>query len=174
VVFTLFIDEGSPGASSSTVDFHLLRWSFDADDRLAATEARRAFVEALRQGGALEGDIPGAELVFGELLGNVVRYAHGAVEMVLDWSGSRPPVLHALDRGPGFLLVPRLPTDLLSENGRGLFLVSTVAEEFNVTPRDGGGAHARVVLNVRERGHRGNEAADRLVDTAIRPFEGAG
>ena len=65
--------------------------------------------------------------------------------MILDWSGNSP-VLHVLDRGPGFTLVPRLPSDLLSERGRGLYIVWSLADDFNVTERVDGGAHARAVL----------------------------
>ncbi|MGA7356543.1 MAG: ATP-binding protein, partial [Candidatus Cybelea sp.] len=87
-----------------------------------------------------------AELVFGELLGNVARYAPGPIEIIFDW-GEGAPVLHVLDRGPGFKLAPKLPSDLLSEQGRGLYLVWSLAEDFNVTERYDGGSHARAVLN---------------------------
>jgi anti-sigma regulatory factor (Ser/Thr protein kinase) len=89
-----------------------------------------------------------AELVFGELLGNVVRYAPGPIEVMFDWS-EPVPVLHVLDRGPGFTLMPRLPSDLLSERGRGLFIVWSLAEDFNVTERLDGGSHARAVLGTK-------------------------
>ena len=89
-----------------------------------------------------------AELVFGELLGNVVRFAPGPVEIVLNWTHAAAPVLHVLDRGPGFTFAPKLPLDLLSERGRGLYIVWSLAEDFNVTPRHDGGAHARAVLAI--------------------------
>jgi anti-sigma regulatory factor (Ser/Thr protein kinase) len=84
-------------------------------------------------------------LVFGELLGNVVRYASGEVTIVLDMSDEMP-VLHVLDNGYGFEHNPRLPRDLMSERGRGLFLVGAFAEEAHISKRKGGGSHARVVL----------------------------
>ena len=56
-----------------------------------------------------------------------------------------------MDRGPGFVLMPRLPSDLLSERGRGLFLIWSMSEDFNVTKRADGGAHARVVLSPRRK-----------------------
>ena len=52
-----------------------------------------------------------------------------------------------LDRGSGFRLAPKLPSDLLSEQGRGLYIVWSLAEDFNVTERYDGGSHARAVLN---------------------------
>jgi anti-sigma regulatory factor (Ser/Thr protein kinase) len=57
-------------------------------------------------------------------------------------------VFHVLDRGPGFVLAPRLPNDTMSERGRGLFLVWSLADDVNVTRRYGGGAHTRAVLSV--------------------------
>jgi hypothetical protein len=53
-----------------------------------------------------------------------------------------------LDRGPGFAFAPALPSDLLSERGRGLYIVWSLAEDFNVTQRYDGGSHARAVLGI--------------------------
>ena len=86
-----------------------------------------------------------AELAFGELIGNVVRYAPGRLVVLLDVS-AEAPVLHVLDEGPGFEFRPRLPADVLSERGRGLFLATAFADEVSVERRRGGGSHARVVL----------------------------
>ncbi|HEV2641618.1 MAG TPA: ATP-binding protein, partial [Candidatus Elarobacter sp.] len=96
-------------------------------------------------------DVFTSELIFGELLSNTVRYAPGPVEVVLDWGEASTAILHFLDSGPGFVLMPRLPSDLLSERGRGLFLIWSLSEDFNVTKRADGGAHARVVLSPRRK-----------------------
>lgn len=148
VVLTMRLDAPAEGSSSMALSSHVRRWIFDSSDVEAANTARHAFVHALEEGGGDAADLYSAELVFGELLGNVVRYAPGPIEITFDWSGSSP-VLHVLDRGPGFSLVPRLPTDLLSERGRGLFIVWSLSDEFNVTKRFDGGSHARAVLAVR-------------------------
>jgi PAS domain S-box-containing protein len=124
------------------------RWTFDTSDAETAHQARHAFVEALRDGGMSDDETGTAELIFGELLGNVVRYAPGPIDITFDWNDEMP-VLHVLDRGPGFTLVPRLPSDLLSERGRGLYIVWSLAEDFNVTERFDGGSHARAVLGGR-------------------------
>ncbi|MBV8373115.1 MAG: SpoIIE family protein phosphatase [Candidatus Eremiobacteraeota bacterium] len=121
------------------------RWMFDSSDAVSAQEARHAFVADLRGRGMASDTLHTAELIFGELLGNVVRYAPGPIEVMFDWNDNAP-VLHVLDRGPGFTLVPRLPSDLLSERGRGLYIVWALAEDFNVTERFDGGSHARAVL----------------------------
>ncbi len=148
VVLTMRLDAPTEGSSSMALSGHTRRWVFDSSDSETAGVVRHAFVNALMEGGARGEELYAAELVLGELLGNVVRYAPGPIEITFDWSGTAP-VLHVLDRGPGFVLVPRLPTDLLSERGRGLFIVWSLSEDFNVTKRFDGGSHARAVLSVR-------------------------
>jgi anti-sigma regulatory factor (Ser/Thr protein kinase) len=123
-------------------------WSFDST-AAAANGARRAFLACLasKDSGASI-DLAAAELIFGELLGNVVRHAPGPVEIMLDWSGELP-VLHVLDSGPGFRSRrkrERLPVDDLSESGRGLFIVNACATQFSVRNRNGRGTHASATL----------------------------
>jgi PAS domain S-box-containing protein len=127
-----------------------LRWTFDVADREAAATARAAIVDALGRRGVAEVDRTFAELVFAELVGNVKRYAPGAIDVALDLSDEYA-VLHVVDTGAGFQHNARLPTDALAESGRGLFIVSTIAEEFTVTRCPTGGAHARAVLKGRLR-----------------------
>jgi PAS domain S-box-containing protein len=130
-----------------------VRWEFDACDPKRAALVRKRISAILRNQAISHDDIVTAELIFSELIGNAVRYAPGAVEVVFDWIETNP-VLHVLDRGPGFELAPRLPSDLLSEQGRGLFMIWSLAEDCNVTRRPDGGAHARVVLrHARDNGH---------------------
>ena len=123
------------------------RWTFDVADAQAAQAARRSFGEGLSQRGASPEDVSSAEVVFGELVGNVVRYAPGPIEVSVDWSGAAP-VLHVLDKGPGFRHMAILPKDIFSESGRGLFLVSYLTEDFHVSMRPTGGSHARAVLSL--------------------------
>ncbi|HYZ14794.1 MAG TPA: ATP-binding SpoIIE family protein phosphatase, partial [Candidatus Acidoferrum sp.] len=120
------------------------RWVFNANDGERAHRVRYQVLERLREAGFSAKDLPGAELVFGELIGNVFRYAGGPVEVILDISGDAP-VLHVLDSGHGFEFRPRLP-ELYAEHGRGLFLVNAFADEFSIERRSTGGSHARVVL----------------------------
>jgi anti-sigma regulatory factor (Ser/Thr protein kinase) len=106
---------------------------------------RREIAQALRQYGASDGEIADSELIFSELVGNVVRHTPGEVEVALDLSAGAP-VLHVLDRGPGFTFHARLPSDVMAESGRGLYIASMVARDVVVVPRHDGGSHARVVL----------------------------
>ena len=133
---------------------HFRRWTFDTGDAATAQRARTVFASVLAEAAMLDEDVFTAELLFGELLSNAVRYAPGRVDVVLDWTQSSTAILHFLDRGPGFVVVPRLPTDLLSERGRGLFLVWSLSEDFNVTKRPDGGSHVRVVLSPRRKRDR--------------------
>jgi anti-sigma regulatory factor (Ser/Thr protein kinase) len=121
------------------------RWIFDSADAVAAMAARREFAEAFAARGASIEDTCSAEIVFGELVGNTVRYAPGDVEVIADWSGAQP-VLHVRDKGPGFRHISMLPPDLLSESGRGLFIVSSLTDDFRVSKNTEGGSHARAVL----------------------------
>ena len=128
----------------------LQRWSLHTDAMPEVAAARRSFGEAFRSRGATHDDVAMAEVVFGELLGNAVRYAPGSVEVIADWSGP-DPVLHVLDRGSGFRHISLLPPDLLSESGRGLFIVSALTHDFRVAKGPNGGSHARAVLRMRSR-----------------------
>ena len=123
----------------------LRHWSFDSRDADAAHEVRREFLGELERGGLGAESLANAELVFSELLGNVVRYAPKWVDVTLDWA-EKLPALHVLDGGPGFHYFPRLPENVLSEQGRGLYIVSNLTKEFNVSKRPHGGSHARAVL----------------------------
>ncbi|GAC1542830.1 MAG: hypothetical protein NVS2B17_21870 [Candidatus Velthaea sp.] len=124
------------------------RWSFASDDADGAHAAQHAFCRLLEARRSVDPALLyAAELVFSELVGNVVRYAPGGVEIV--YEELVEPVLHVLDRGPGFVLSPHLPSDILAERGRGLYLAWSLTAEINVSRRTGGGSHARAVLRVR-------------------------
>jgi anti-sigma regulatory factor (Ser/Thr protein kinase) len=94
------------------------------------------------------------ELIFAELIGNALHHAPGTVELILEAHDDRV-VLHLLDKGPGFAFSPRLPSDLYSEVGRGVFLVAHFATSFIVERRAGGGSHARITFNI----HQGDSSS---------------
>jgi anti-sigma regulatory factor (Ser/Thr protein kinase) len=123
-----------------------MHWSFDARDYRSARDVRELFIAYLKAKGQGDADYAGAELVFGELIGNVVRHAPGIVDIEIEWRGTSP-VLHVLDRGPGYNREAVLPATY-SENGRGLFLVTQLTREFTVTRLPGYGSHARAVLPI--------------------------
>jgi len=124
-------------------------WRFSSDDASTAHSARAAFTAYLRAAGADPDDVAGAELVFGELVGNVVRHAPGPIEIALTWVGD-VPTLHVRDRGKRAVVrpAPGLPADDLSESGRGLFLIEAFAAPPRLAPRAGGGSDVSVPLRI--------------------------
>jgi len=124
------------------------RWNLDVTNAEDAGAARRALAGELRATGMNEENVLVAEMIVAELLGNVVRYASGRVDIILDCSADSP-VIHIIDEGAGFEHNPRLPADAYAESGRGLFIVAELAREFAIARAPGGGSHARVVLETR-------------------------
>ena len=121
------------------------RWSVDVADGENVRGVRYALADRLREHGASEDDVCTAELLFSELVGNVLRHSGGVAEVAVDATGEYP-VLHVLDRGAGFTFHARLPNDVMSESGRGLYIASMLARDLSVIPRPDGGSHARAVL----------------------------
>jgi len=119
-------------------------WTFEAPDAMEAEPARGAFGRWLET--VADGDVYSATVIFGELVGNVVRHAPGPIEMRAEWQGS-DLVLHVLDRGRGFAPSLQLPEDGMSENGRGFFIVDALARRVNVSASRQG-THVRAVLPV--------------------------
>jgi PAS domain S-box-containing protein len=140
-ILTIAIAPIQPGRTRTSI----ARWSFDVRDADAARNVRLALTDLLVSRRFSEADVYAAQLVFGELIGNVLRHAPGNVEVAVDWSGLAP-VLHVLDRGRGFRHISALPADMLSESGRGLFLAATLTAELHISKRPDGGSHARAVL----------------------------
>jgi anti-sigma regulatory factor (Ser/Thr protein kinase) len=121
------------------------RWRFDPRWPDVARRVRDQLRAELEDAQICATRMHDAELAFAELLGNALRYAPGTVEMILVRQDANL-VLHVLDKGPGFQFSPRLPSDLYSEFGRGLFLISQLVSDFSVERRPGGGSHARILL----------------------------
>lgn len=122
-------------------------WTLYVDDARAAVDARSLFVDFLR-GIESRGDfIDSAELVFGELLGNIVRHAPGPVEISVE-SREEALVLHVIDSGPPLRTSERrLPTDPLCERGRGLFIVTHVATDVHIDHVTNCGNHISVTMS---------------------------
>jgi PAS domain S-box-containing protein len=120
----------------------------EVDVRNASESARFAglLVGELERNGYSSDAVLNAEIVLAELIGNLVRHAPGPATFVID-AQPHHVVLHVLDSGPGYRFMSRLPTDTFSERGRGLFLISTLAEAFHVTLRQAGGSHAFVTFS---------------------------
>jgi serine phosphatase RsbU (regulator of sigma subunit)/anti-sigma regulatory factor (Ser/Thr protein kinase) len=126
---------------------HIDRWTFAIHDGDAARQVRNNFVASLKKQLFSFDACANAELVFGELIGNVVRHASSTmnVEVAVNHAGP-DTVLHVMDLGGGFNHASRLPRDPYAEAGRGLFLIAALTEDFTVSERPDGGSHARAVL----------------------------
>ena len=122
------------------------------DDAERVLRHRRAFRECLASIAAPASDVDAAELIYGELVANTVRYANGAVEARIELEDSDPPVLVVRDHGPGMRVRPRsLRRDLFAESGRGLGIVELLAYDVAVRDADGGGTVVRATLPVTPR-----------------------
>jgi PAS domain S-box-containing protein len=121
-------------------------WTLYVDDARAAVDARSLFVEFLKRNTNGSDFVESAELVFGELLGNVVRHAPGPVEIAADL-GADSLVLHVTDSGRPLSVSDRhLPDDLLSERGRGLFIVSQLAADLRADHVPNCGKHISATI----------------------------
>jgi anti-sigma regulatory factor (Ser/Thr protein kinase) len=89
-------------------------------------------------------------VIFSELVGNAVRHAPGALSISISTSGEKT-FLHVIDDGPGFNRRPALPSDIWSESGRGLFLISALAENLTIQPLAGFGSYVNVELHAQAR-----------------------
>ena len=116
-----------------------IMWIFHSSDAAKARSARREFVMKLRAN-AGEGDYTHAELVFAELLSNVVRHAPGLVNIWVDCTAGEA-VLYVHDHGPGC-------TAVRSQDG-GLALVRRLSAEVGVNRVSyPGGTQVRAVLGL--------------------------
>lgn len=124
------------------------------DEAERVLRQRRAFRECLTAIAEPAAGIDAAELIYGELVANTVRYANGAVEVRLELVDSKPPVLVVRDHGPGLRCRPWTPRrEPYAESGRGLGIVELLAHDVAVDSADGGGTEIRAVLPVMPRSH---------------------
>jgi serine phosphatase RsbU (regulator of sigma subunit)/anti-sigma regulatory factor (Ser/Thr protein kinase) len=122
-----------------------LDWQVDTAERSAVRGVQGELSKLLGGMGADESAIHDAELIFTELIGNVVRHAPGAARVSLSSPGGRL-VLAVEDAGRGFVYRPRPAADVQAESGRGLFIVAALAEDVRVSAGSIGGARVEVQL----------------------------
>lgn len=108
-----------------------MMWAFSSSDANKAHRAREQFLNALKLRAPESADYGSCEVIFGELVGNVVRHAPGHIRIVLDWNGDRA-LLSVEDSGASFHFDPALPANPFAENGRGLYLVSALAGHIDI------------------------------------------
>jgi serine phosphatase RsbU (regulator of sigma subunit)/integral membrane sensor domain MASE1/anti-sigma regulatory factor (Ser/Thr protein kinase) len=121
-------------------------WAFHSGQAYSAHSARHEVMKFVAQLAGDSGELMAAELILGEILANTVEHAPGIVNVEIDWTGEFPQ-LTVVDTGPGLeRLFAQLPSDALDENGRGLFLVKSLARELRVETDRGYGTKISAVL----------------------------
>ncbi|HET7814990.1 MAG TPA: ATP-binding protein [Candidatus Baltobacteraceae bacterium] len=125
-------------------------WFFETDTARDALEGRH-LLERYLSNHCENCDLFAANLVFGELISNVIKHAPGGgVRVWLEPEGPRF-ALCIKDDGKGFSKAPsfELPADPGSESGRGLYLVKKLTCNFEYKRDDG--FMVRAVLPVTRR-----------------------
>jgi anti-sigma regulatory factor (Ser/Thr protein kinase) len=124
------------------------QWRFDVGEPAVAYALQNELIAvATSAGSASEEEAHACELIVSELIGNAVRHAPGSLSLAItiDAAGVW---LHVIDEGPGFEFRSELPSDLWSENGRGLFLIGALARSVRAEPLPGRGTYIRVGLPI--------------------------
>lgn len=129
----------SSGASS--IEIH-----FRADDALEVLRMRSAVRAFFDEAADETSDVPGALLVFGELVANVVRHAPGAIAVRIDWPIDGPVMLYVDDCGPGLSGPREHDDDPLRESGRGIEIVNALARDVQIVAAPNGGTHVSAEL----------------------------
>jgi anti-sigma regulatory factor (Ser/Thr protein kinase) len=125
-----------------------VRWRFESADASRAYDARRDLLDYLASRADGRSDLDAAAMVFGELVGNVVRHAPGPIAIEVSWDRG-VAVLRVRDSGPGFEWdgAVSLP-DPMAESGRGLYIVCTVSQTMKVSRPPGGGTEVMAWLPI--------------------------
>lgn len=127
-------------------------WRFEAGDASVAYALKGEFMSSLSDlADAGSSELEACELIFAELIGNAVRHAPGPLSISLSTSVEDVVVLHVIDEGPGFEYRPSLPEDVWSECGRGLFLISQLGSNLEVSRLPGYGSYVKVTLPISSR-----------------------
>ena len=126
-----------------------MEWALDSSRPEAVSALRREVVAYLKRHGDPESDFAGAEVVVAELLTNAFQHAPGPTWVRASWAGERPR-LEVHDLGEGFSFEPSMPEPTAAQ-GRGLFLVSALADDVEVAAKCRQGSKVTVTLPVRRR-----------------------
>lgn len=125
-------------------------WYFETQQPEHALEGRGLLGRYLSE--HCEGDLYGAQLVYGELLSNVVKHApRGGVRVWLERVNDRY-ALCIKDSGHGFdtRLLKKKPDDL-AESGRGLFIIRQICRRISCRRLRRGGFVVRAELPISTR-----------------------
>jgi anti-sigma regulatory factor (Ser/Thr protein kinase) len=146
-------------------------WYLDTRDLEAGRVLRDEVVDYLRRHAEPGADVAAAKLVLAELLANAAEHAAGPTWVAIDWSQVQPE-LAVHDLGSGFEPPETIPPPSAdSESGRGLFLVSHLAEDLEVAAKRAGGTTLRAHLPVRRPEQASYDPPQRLTNALPAPEE---
>jgi anti-sigma regulatory factor (Ser/Thr protein kinase) len=138
-----------PGLAPREIRYNptMLEWSFDTQDELAARAARRDFARQVSHVYGADVDSMAAEIVLGELISNAVRYAPGRTRVQSSTRTASPsPCKTRKGFSPG---ARSADGSSLSESGRGLAIVSRLAQAIEIKCRAENGCCVRARLAIR-------------------------
>jgi integral membrane sensor domain MASE1/anti-sigma regulatory factor (Ser/Thr protein kinase) len=146
VLVVLQLSPAGSGAGAAGEPMLRKAWSFHSNDPSSAHASRHELIGFMQRFPVSDEDLFRAELILGEVLANTVEHAPGLVNIEIDWSAAQP-VVTIVDSGPGLnALKAALPKDQLAEHGRGLYLISSLAQDVRLESPCGRGTRMRVVL----------------------------
>jgi len=124
-----------------------MEWHFRSDDANDALSKRRPFAEFLRARCTPESDWQAAEIVYGELVANVVKHAPGPIEIMLRSDSRGTVTIEVFDTATRFRIARAVEPPLYSESGRGLHITWQLCGNLSRTKTPNGGK-VSVVLPV--------------------------
>lgn len=142
LVLQLGVAEATENATSTPVRKH---WVFHSSDAYSAQASRHELMAFIRHFIDSEEALFRTELIIGEALANTVEHAPGLVRIDVEWESDHA-VMTIQDSGPGLRYSPDLPQEMLTERGRGLFLIGNLAQAVHVENPADGGTKMTVVL----------------------------
>lgn len=146
-VIVFSFSDGGGAIVSHRLGETLMSWSFDSREQDAAYRARDQMLAFLAELCLAGSNLFDAKSVIGELIANVVEHAPGPVHSEIDWGGDHP-VLRMRNASVGFTPRIALPADPMSEDGRGLYLVSALADDLRVASHFDGDTEISVRLRL--------------------------
>ncbi|HEY1728065.1 MAG TPA: ATP-binding protein [Candidatus Baltobacteraceae bacterium] len=126
-----------------------MEWYFRAADAAKAVSERRAFTKFLRARCTPGSDCQAAEIVFGELVANVVRHAPGPIEIMLRSTPRGAVTLEVCDTAAHFKVTRPTQPPLNAESGRGLYVIWHLCGNLSRTKTPTGGKMSVVLPVVR-------------------------
>jgi anti-sigma regulatory factor (Ser/Thr protein kinase) len=120
-------------------------WNYESPTAAEVLRQRQEFLKPLREHEGWYVDQAASAAIFGELIANVVEHTPGAVRAWLSCEGG-DVVLRVEDDGAPFILEPRLPSNIFSEGGRGLFIAAQYALRLTIERGSRGGKALVAIL----------------------------